>query len=300
MNSRLLALMRPRQWSKNALLLAPVALHHQITDPHAVAAACAAALVFCLASSSGYIINDLLDVKADQSHPVKRLRPLAAGTVPPRTAACMAALLAMGAASSYWLSTQLAVSILIYWVMSILYSAFIKKFLVVDVVMLAGFYIIRMIAGGLSIGISLSFWTLAFSMFLFFSLALIKRYAELRRLSHGHAPSDEHAPGRAYRPEDLLQVNILGGTSSLLAVLVIGLYVSDPSIRAMYGRPDLLWLLCPIMLGWSSRVWILAGRGEMNEDPVAFALTDRWSYFAGILMVLVVLGAISGLTVQKP
>jgi 4-hydroxybenzoate polyprenyltransferase len=143
-------------------------------------------------------------------------------------------------------------------------------------------------AGGLAIGIWLSFWTLAFSLFFFFSLALVKRYSELRNRPEEDAG---HSRRRAYRKEDLAQINLLGVASGVVAVLIVGLYIDRPDVRQLYRHPNLLWFLCPLLLDWCGRLWILAGRGQMNEDPVAFALHDKHSYVIGVLAALVGIAA---------
>jgi len=188
-----------------------------------------------------------------------------------------------------WMSPGLALIILLYMQLTFLYSVWLKQLLIIDVVVLACLYVLRMIAGAEAINIYLSFWTLAFSLFFFFSLALMKRYAELRnRLAQGKKRNDR----RGYELDDLHQISTLGIGSGLIAVLVVGLYINSVEVRQLYRRPDLLWLMCPSLLAWISRLWILTSRGQMDEDPVAYAFRDLWSIGVGALVALIGIAAL--------
>jgi 4-hydroxybenzoate polyprenyltransferase/phosphoserine phosphatase len=282
--------LRPHQWAKNGLVFLPLLLSHRYREASALLQTAAAALLFCLASSSVYLWNDLLDLEADRRHPVKKNRPLPNSDIPILLAIGLSVALALAAVGGSWfISPGLAGVIGLYIATSTAYSFWLKKLLTVDVVVLACLYVIRLIAGSVATGIPLSFWTLAFSLFFFFSLALAKRYSELRNRSDR---SDEHSHRRAYAVPDLTQVNILGIASGLVAVCFVGLYINGLEVRQLYSHPDLLWFICPLILDWCSRLWILAGRGELNEDPVVFAIRDRRSYITGALLVLVVAAAI--------
>jgi 4-hydroxybenzoate polyprenyltransferase len=259
-------LLRPDQWGKNLLLIVPLGLGHHLADKVAISQAVLAAAIFCVASSAVYAWEEIA-----QGGNRKR----SAGN------AAVATILTIGAiAAASALSWTFAASAVLYMILNAAYSLRLKEVAVVDIIILASFYVIRVIAGGLAIGIWLSFWTLAFSLFLFFSLALLKRYSELQNGSS--------AAALAYTAADAPQINMLGVASSVVAVLIVGLYINGAEVRQLYSRPDVLWFICPILLAWCSRLWLLAGRGQLKADPVAFALKDRWSYLAGILSLLVV------------
>jgi 4-hydroxybenzoate polyprenyltransferase len=280
---------RPHQWTKNLLLLVALGTSHRYREWHSASRAVLAVLLFCFSSSSVYLWNDVLDRSADRQHPIKRKRPIASGALSLPIAVSVATLLAgISLAGMAWLEPRLAWVTVAYMAVSSLYSLWLKQLLVVDVVVLACLYVIRVIAGGLAIGVWLSFWTLAFSLFFFFSLALAKRYSELRNRIGNEGDSFNR---RAYLVTDMSQLNMLGIASGLVAVCIVGFYIDGPEVRELYKHPAILWLLCPLLLWWCGRLWILAGRGEVNEDPVAFALRDSRSYLIGLLVVLTVLAA---------
>jgi 4-hydroxybenzoate polyprenyltransferase len=283
MPGSLLRAMRPQQWAKNLLVLVVVVISHRYRVVSDVWRALLAALLFCAASSAVYLCNDVMDVESDRLHPVKKLRAIASGELSVRVAIGLAVLLAGGALAGAWmLSPTLALVFAVYIVTSLLYSVWIKKLLIVDVVVLACLYVVRVLAGGVAIGIWLSFWTAAFSLFFFFSLALVKRYSELRNLRPGR---------RAYLPGDLAQLNMLGVASSLVSVLIVGLYIDGRDVQQLYRHPAILSFLCPVLLAWCARLWVLAARGEIDEDPIAFAVRDVTSYAVVLLMGLTLLAA---------
>ena len=280
---------RPHQWAKNLLLFVALGTSHLYHEWHSTSHALVAALLFCFASSSVYLWNDILDRAADRGHPIKCRRPIASGALSLPIAILVASIFAaISLTGSALLEPRLTLVIGAYMLISSLYSVWLKKLLMVDVVVLACLYVVRVIAGGLAIGVWLSFWTLAFSLFFFFSLALAKRYSELRnRNEHG----DSAETRRAYLAADMAQLNVLGVASGLIAVCIVGLYIDGPEVERLYANPTVLWILCPLLLWWVGRLWILAGRGEVNEDPVAFALRDRRSYLIGALVALTVIAA---------
>jgi 4-hydroxybenzoate polyprenyltransferase len=276
--------LRPQQWAKNLLVLVVVGISHRYRISGDVWRAIAGALLFCPASSAVYLCNDIMDIDADRRHPVKKNRPVASGELAIPAAGVLAAVLATLALAGAWLlSPGFALTLAVYVVTSFLYSFRIKRLLMIDVVVLACLYLIRVFAGGIVIGIWLSFWTAAFSLFFFFSLALVKRYSEMRNLQEREPQALSR---RAYRPADLAQLNMLGVASSLVSVLVVGLYIDGPDVRQLYSHPAILSFLCPILLGWCGRLWVLAARGVINEDPIAFALHDWPSYAAVLMMAL--------------
>jgi len=282
----LLQAMRPTQWSKNLLILVPLLASHRFLDPAAVASALLAMFVFAVAASGVYIMNDLVDLEHDRHHPRKRMRPLASGALPVLIGWAVWPLL-LGAAATIAanaLPIAFAGWLLMYVGLTLAYSFWLKREPIADVVTLALLYTLRIIAGAAAIGVPLTFWLLSFSIFLFLSLALIKRFIELRA-AHDHA-NGAHLRGRGYGPRDLDFVAILGGCAGYTSVLVLGLYVHDPRTASMYPSPEFIWLACPIFLAWISRAWLLAFRGEMQDDPVVFAVKDRISWLLSAMFAL--------------
>ena len=265
--------LRLHQWSKNLLLFVPLAAAHRLDDVDALLACALAFLLFGLCASGGYLINDLLDLDADRAHPRKRLRPFASGGIPLVHGIIVACLLISGSIALALLALPLAfaATLLIYLATSLWYSLALKRIAMVDVLSLAGLYSVRIIAGGAAVNIEPSFWLLAFSMFLFLSLAAAKRYAELRAVLDSGRTT---APGRGYAVTDLPMLHSSGTAAGYLAVLVMALYVNSGA-GAMYARPQLMWMLCPLLLYWTNRIWLKTFRGQMHDDPVVFALTDR-------------------------
>jgi 4-hydroxybenzoate polyprenyltransferase/phosphoserine phosphatase len=275
--------LRAHQWMKNLLVLVPLLAAHRGGDASAWWAAGWAFLCFGLCASSVYLLNDLVDLSDDRHHPRKRSRSFAGGHLPLQSGLVAAPLLLAGAfgLSISVLPGSFTVTLAFYYACTLAYSFWLKRRLVVDVMMLAGLYTLRIVAGVAAIGAQFTFWLLAFSVFIFLSLALVKRYAELQ-LSAGRAESKVR--GRGYCSDDLPIVGSMGIAAGYAAVLVLALYVHDPKTTALYATPMILWLTCPVLLAWISRVWMLAHRGLMHDDPVVFALRDRISLVCGLLM----------------
>lgn len=270
--------LRPHQWLKNVLVFAPMVLAHRMLEPHLIGQAFIAFLAFGLCASSAYLVNDILDLAADRRHPEKRKRPFASGAVPVVHGALLAPVLLAGSmALSFALPPLFAAVLGLYFLTTLIYSLFIKRTVLFDVIVLAGLFTIRLLAGGVAVGVPLSFWLLAFSMFLFLSLALVKRYVELRMLPD--EPGRKLA-GRGYRSADLETLAQFGISSGYMAVLVLALYIDSQAVTLLYGRPEIIWLLCPLVLYLVSRVWLLARRGEMHDDPLVFAIRDSRSLTA--------------------
>ncbi len=265
--------LRLHQWAKNLLIFVPLAAAHRIVDVGALADGLAAFFLFGLCASGGYIANDLLDLDADRVHPRKRLRPFASGDIPIVHGVVAAPLLIVGSLviASLTLPVLFAATLFLYLATSLWYSVALKRIAMVDVLTLAGLYSMRIVAGGAAVAIMPSFWLLAFAMFLFLSLAAAKRYAELRT---AHDAGKADAPGRGYSVADLPLLQSSGLAAGYLAVLVLALYINSEA-ETMYRFPELLWLLCPLLLYWMNRVWLRTSRGRMHDDPVVFALTDR-------------------------
>ncbi len=277
----MLHLLRPHHWVKNILVLVPLLLAHEWGNFGVTRNALLAAVCFCLTASAGYIINDLVDVEADRKHATKSLRPLVAGEVSRRAAIALVCGLAVAVGVMLpRLAYGFRICLLVYFCVTLIYSFYLKKKVLIDICTLAGLYTIRVLAGGAVTGIPISEWTLAFSMFCFLGLAAVKRYAELHALS----PEAELA-GRGYEPSDQSTVHILGLSSMMISVLVLALYLHTPEVTALYRHPDALWLMCPVMLYWFGRIWIIAGRGDMHSDPIVFALRDRTSLLVAAIIV---------------
>jgi 4-hydroxybenzoate polyprenyltransferase len=279
--------LRVHQWSKNALVLLPVVLA-PIRPTFAVLEHAALAMVaLSLCASAGYVFNDLVDVGADRAHATKRRRPFASGALPLQYGPPLLVLLLGASFGVAFATLPLAFvgMLALYLILTLAYSFYFKSKLLADVILLAWLYTHRVIAGGVATSIPISAWLLAFCMFLFFSLAFAKRYIELRQA----AGKQDKIRRRGYYAQDLEMVAPMGTAAGFMAVLVFCLYIESAGAVA-YTRPWLLWLICPMLLYWVARIWFLAHRGEMNDDPVKFAITDRrsWLLFAAIGAVAMV------------
>jgi len=286
----LLAALRPHQWAKNALLLVPLLAAHRAGDLSADGTVVLGIVAFCLCASSVYILNDLLDLEADRAHPRKSKRPFAAGDLSIASGLALApALLAGALVIAAFLPQRFWLVVAIYYAVTLAYSFALKAIVLIDALTLAGLYTLRMIAGAAAVTVPLSFWLLVFSGLLFLSLAFLKRFAELESLRRHQRL---RAAGRGYLVEDLPLLQSLGTAAGYLSVLVLALYINSPYIEALYRRPKLIWTLCVLMLYWVSRIWLIAQRGQMHDDPVVFALRDRHSLAIGLLAALTVALAI--------
>jgi 4-hydroxybenzoate polyprenyltransferase len=286
----ILRAMRPHQWAKNALLFIPILLAHEVADAARLVHVLLAFAGFCAAASTGYILNDLIDIESDRQHPTKCRRPLASGTLPvPVALFLMALLTGLGFGTSLaFLSLASTAMLGCYLVLTLAYSFYFKQRLLLDVLILAGLYTHRVLAGGVAADVVVSPWLLAFSAFFFLSLALVKRYVELRGVEGGEQASMH---GRAYEVDDWPLVEGMGLACAFISVLILCLFVSSPGVSNLYKTPEILWLVGPVMLYWISRVWFLAHRGILDADPVLFATRDRTSYVCGLLMCAVVVAA---------
>jgi 4-hydroxybenzoate polyprenyltransferase len=268
--------MRPHQWVKNILVFAPLVLSFQFLNTNLIIDAILAFLAFSLTASGLYIINDLLDIEADKAHPTKRNRPFASGRLSNRWGIIQSSIvliLAFGTAS--YLNPQFLVTLLIYAVLSAAYSLKLKKVALLDVSILAVLYTIRIIAGTFAVSLELSYWLIVFSIFIFTSLAMVKRVSELYNLK---LQGKDEVGGRGYTVQDHEIMSALGAASGFVSVLVLALYIHDPLTVERYNHPEWLWMIVPSILYWVGRIWIIAHRGQMNEDPVVFAVGDKVSY----------------------
>lgn len=283
--------MRPHQWAKNVLVVVPLLLSHVLRADR-LADVLLAFLCFSLVASSAYIVNDLLDIEADRCHPRKRYRPFAAGELSAFTGICLAAaFLITASACMQLLPAAFSRWLLLYLFATLAYSLYLKRIAIVDVIVLSGLYTLRLLAGGAATHTPISHWLAGFAVFLFFSLAIVKRFAELENLrASGARPRN----GRGYIVADLNQLRSFGTSSAFAAVMVFAIYISGPDVTVLYRRPEILWLTVPFMILWLCRLWLLASRGELNEDPLVFALTDRASLLIGISVAMIVLLASRG------
>jgi 4-hydroxybenzoate polyprenyltransferase len=278
--------LRLHQWSKNILVLVPVITSHRIVEPAILFQAAVAFFSFSLVSSSVYLVNDLVDLEADRGHKRKRTRAFSAGALGLSSGVAMAAaLLLLGMVLGLLAGVAFVFMLILYYCGSFAYSAYLKRISGLDVLILAGFYTLRIFSGGSATGIGVSLWLLAFSMFFFLSLALVKRYSELKSDADVE-PS--RRTGRGYVDSDLPTLGAFGISSGFISVLVLVLYVMSEEVTLLYAHPERLLLMCPLLLYWVSRVWLRTTRGQVHEDPVVFALTDRVSYLLGLLAVIVV------------
>ncbi|WP_279483475.1 UbiA family prenyltransferase [Aureimonas sp. SK2] len=279
----MLKAMRPHQWTKNVLVFVPMVLNHEFLDGPMIVKALLAFVCFSLAASSVYILNDLLDLSADRRHKTKHRRPFASGLVPIPAGLMLAAGLFLSSfAISALLPWQFTATLAFYMAATTAYSFALKRMLLIDVLTLAGLYTTRIIAGAVAIQSTESFWLLAFSIFFFLSLALVKRFVEILDFGGG---ANRSSTGRGYVDVDLDTVGQAGMASGFAAVLVLALYIDSGEVRDLYQHPYLLWPLCPLVLYIIVRIWVLARRQEMNDDPVVFIMRDWRS------QVMMVLGA---------
>lgn len=279
--------MRPHHWAKNFLIFVPLLTAHAYENAAAIFAAIVAFTAFSLCASGGYFINDLWDREADRNHEIKRHRPLASGALSP-------ALGLTGAVALPALSLLLAIAFLpvtfilvlaLYFALTMIYSFYLKSVFTADVLTLSVLYMLRVLAGAVAIQVALSSWLLAFCIFLFISLAYLKRYIELRKMNG----QNEKAQGRGYFGADSDTIFMLGVANATASVVVLALFITSPEVNREYVSQDVLWVLCLAMIFWTNRIWIAARRGDVDEDPVEFALHDRASQLTGLIGVAVVL-----------
>lgn len=279
--------LRVHQWAKNTLVFVPLIAAHQLGDWQLLCQGLLAFLFFSMCASSVYLLNDLLDLDDDRHHPTKHNRPLAAGRLSVKAGLIAIPLLLLVAfAGAILLLPWHFVAVLAgYYALTLAYSLSLKQLMTVDIIVLAMLYTARIIAGSAAFSLAPTFWLLSFSMFIFLSLALVKRYSELNDARVKGRKSKTR--GRGYYPADLFMVASLGASSGYLAVMVLALYIHDQPVAGLYTHPEIIWLACPLLLFWITRVWMLTHRGEMDEDPVLFAIRDRVSQVIGLLFAAV-------------
>ncbi|MEO6964836.1 MAG: UbiA family prenyltransferase [Acidobacteriaceae bacterium] len=278
--------LRVHQWAKNVLIFLPLLLAHA-AGMNAVVQSVLAFFSFSLVASSTYIVNDLLDISSDRNHATKRRRPFAAGDLSVLAGFLLAGVLfAGGVLISIPMSASFTAWLLIYCVVTLAYSLYFKRIVIMDVIILSALYTLRILAGAAAAKVPISDWLAGFAIFFFFSLALVKRFSELENLrARGATPTN----GRGYLVHDMEQLRAFGTASAFASIVVFSLYINNPDVRQIYQHPQRLWLLTPLLIWWMSRVWLRASRGQMHEDPVIFALTDRASLLAGVAVFLIAL-----------
>lgn len=279
--------LRPHQWLKNILIFLPMLAGHQL-DATTVISSTLAFIAFSLVASSVYVLNDLLDLNADRAHPRKRLRPFASGAVPIAHGGVLAlGLLAVGTFIAALLGWTFLLTLAAYYILTTAYSLSLKRRVIIDICVLAGLYTTRILAGGIATGIELSVWLFAFSIFFFFSLAAVKRQAELVDMAERGTLT---AKGRGYHVEDLPIISMVGLAAGYISVLVMALYVDSPAVRELYALPNALWGICCVLLYWLTRMVLLTHRGSMHDDPIVFAAKDWVSQVCFVVMLAFAVG----------
>lgn len=286
----LLECLRPHQWVKNLLIFVPLFTAHLFLDVPKLLQLLFAFCCFSAVASSGYIANDILDIESDRRHPRKCKRPFASGELPIVSGAAIFTIIlitAFGIALSF-LSREFTGILFAYFFGTLLYSLWLKRKQIADVIFLAGLYTVRIFAGGAAGGIIISEWLLGLSFFIFSSLAFLKRFTELKAFASDDLSS---LSGRSYQIVDLETVRALGIASALSAIMVLVLYLHDPKLKELYASPALLWLICPVFLYWVARLWLVAGRGKLDDDPIVFTLKDKTSGTCTLLLLLIATAA---------
>ena len=279
-------LLRAHQWLKNLLLFVPLILAHQISDTETWQTLILAFFSFSLCASSVYIINDLIDLESDRIHPFKRIRPLASGLVPIWLGVVLApVILVTSFGLAYKVGIEFAGWLTIYFGITCVYSFFLKRIIIIDCVTLAILYTLRIVAGAATVQHKLSFWLLAFSFFMFLSLAFVKRYAELEAQS---LRGIEKAHGRGYLTSDIGLIQNIGISSGQISVLIFALYLNSDVVTKLYQRPEVIWGAIPVVLFWINWMWMQSNRGKMHDDPLVYAIKDPVSLAAAVVVALII------------
>ncbi len=291
--SNWLKMLRVHQWLKNLLLFVPLLAAHQMGNLQSLGTLILAFVSFSLCASAVYMANDLLDLESDRKHPRKRLRPFACAALPIKVGIMLAPSFAIASLLlGLVVSTAFTGWLLVYFLLTCAYSLCLKRLVLIDCLTLAGLYTVRIVAGAAAVAIALSFWLLAFSVFIFLSLAFVKRYAELQVQAEA---GNSHAYGRGYAVTDAPLVQTLGITAGYAAVLVLALYLHGETVGTLYAQPVFIWFAVPLMLFWVSWVWLKAHRGQMHDDPIVFVIKDKSSLAVAALMAVSFLLATKGI-----
>jgi len=281
---------RMYQWVKNLLIFIPLLLAHKTGDSNAIVQCVIGFFALSFLASSVYVLNDIADVEHDRAHPRKRYRPLASGALSISQAwILMLSMLSISSLLCFlYMPLNFVAWLCVYACATTLYSFVLKRIVLVDVITLAGLYSLRMAAGGVAAGVEVSPWLLGFSLFLFISLAFLKRYAELRDMTEREMPT---VAGRGYHERDANFVMMAGTALGFVAVLIFTLYVNGPQVQQLYSHPSRMWFICPCLIYWVSHLWLTAYRGGMYDDPIVFAARDYPSWIVGGLVVLIAISA---------
>lgn len=286
---------RMKQCVKNLLIFVPLITAHKVFQFNAVVNSLIAFFAFSLMASGVYLINDLMDIESDRHHSEKEHRPFASGQLSILIGIAGIPILCMsGVIISFWLPIEFLLVLFIYFGTTTGYSFYFKKIVLVDVICLASLYTLRIFSGSMATGIVISQWLFAFSLFFFVSLAFVKRYSELYALRR---QNKEISRGRGYLAGDLEQLSTMGTANGYIAVLVFALYINSPEVKNIYSFPALLWFICPLLLYWISRIWFKAHRGEVQEDPIVFAMRDKITYVVGMLIAAIIIFASIGTSI---
>ncbi|MFC1785846.1 UbiA family prenyltransferase [Candidatus Neomarinimicrobiota bacterium] len=281
--------LRIYQWSKNMLLFLALFMSHKILEPQLFIQMVIAFFSFSLCASAVYIFNDLFDLEADRKHPSKQNRPFASGQISALNGKLVIPMLLFVSflLSIVFLPKTFTVALIIYLTITTSYTLYLKEKLVIDVLVLGALYTLRVYAGGLSAEIEVSSWLLGFSWFFFLSLAFIKRYTDLLLIKNNN---QEELLGRGYGVVNLGIVQKTGIASGFVSLLILALYINGDQVMALYKQPKLIWITIPILLYWLMRMWYVAHKGRMTDDPIVFAIKDKISYamFFAIVIILIV------------
>lgn len=283
----LLISLRLHQWVKNLLIFVPLLASHRFMEVQLLLKGMFAFIAFGICASSVYLLNDLFDLPDDRQHPTKRNRPLAAGKLPILHGLLLIPIMLFVAFGlAIWtLPVQFTGMLAIYYAFTLTYTLWFKRVVMLDVITLAILYTIRVIAGAAAMSLTATFWILAFCIFIFLSLAFLKRYTELHDAKQDNEIDTFSA--RGYYPADFELLASLGGASGYISVLVLALYINEAATGVLYNSPKWMWIACPLLLFWLSRVWLLAHRGQMHDDPIVFALSDKISLYIGLAFIFV-------------
>ena len=275
--------LRIYQWVKNLLLFLPLLLAHKWTEIDLWQLAIFGFIAFSLTASSVYLLNDLLDLRSDRLHKTKRNRPFASGKIAPLSGIILFPIFVIsGFGIALFLSWKFFLVLLGYYILTTAYSFALKKIYLMDIIILAGLYTIRILAGAVVTEVVVSPWLASFAMFIFISLAAVKRYVELLEAEEGGKIS-----GRGYKKEDLALMAPFGLSCGMIAVFVFAFYTLSTDIYKLYNTPFLVLMICPLLIYWLARIWFLAGRGQMHDDPIVFAIKDKVSW--GIMLISILL-----------
>jgi len=279
----LLKQLRVHQWSKNMLLFVPALLSHQLLEPGVFLNALCSFIAFSLLASSIYVLNDIIDVDYDRKHPMKKNRPIAAGDLSMlRAYAVLLVCFLIGGWMAMLLGTTFLFVMAVYIILNLLYSLYFKRIIILDVLLLMSFYTLRIIAGHIPDTFPFSPWLLSFSVFLFFSLAFLKRYVNIILENNVSTKN-----GTGYSINDSNILKSFGVGSGIISTLVLILYTGSEQVQPFYLTPMILIFLAPIMLYWICRIWLLADRGLIKDDPILFAIKDKISYVVAICFLCI-------------